>query len=193
MMDIAFIMAGIDVGFDIDQLAMFDRLVGRARAGGAEAAEIDAMVPAYTTGGRPMSTRATVSVVVVTAATALLGIGMCSSGHESTKPVSLPAKPKSTPHERFMPGDGAYDMGGLGGRIWGVWQATAPGPRSCSWSIRSFSRYGGANVLHTGEAAPGAPVQVDIEPDGGVGDSGMIGDHHIMFQTSGCGAWKLTS
>jgi hypothetical protein len=32
MMDVAFIVAAIDVGFDIDQLARFERLVGATRA-----------------------------------------------------------------------------------------------------------------------------------------------------------------
>jgi hypothetical protein len=147
-----------------------------------------------------MNTRTKVSVVVVTAVAALMGVGMWSSGHESAKPDSRPAAParkparsKPLPRELFMPGDGGYQMGGLDGRDWGVWRATAPGPRGCSWSIRSVSQYADSRVINTGEAAAGKPVQVDIEPDGNVEASGLIGDHRIMFQTSGCGAWHLAS
>lgn len=92
-----------------------------------------------------------------------------------------------------MPGDGTYEMGGVDGKDWGLYEsAGGSGPGPCTWSIRAVRRYDAAEELASGETPPGEKVSVDIEPDGGVGVwDGMIGDHRIVFVTNNCGAWQV--
>lgn len=91
-----------------------------------------------------------------------------------------------------MPGNGTHEMGGVDGKNWGVWEATAPGP--CEWSIRAVRTYAAGEILDSGTAAAGERVQVNFQPDGEVSTfSGLIyDDHRIVFMTSGCGEWHLT-
>lgn len=101
----------------------------------------------------------------------------------------------STPPRDYesMPGNGTFEMGGAGGKNWGVYTATVPADSSgCQWSIRSVARYRPGLVLDEGAGTPGGTVRVDIAPDGDVGMlDGMIGDHRLVFMTSGCGPWTM--
>lgn len=90
-----------------------------------------------------------------------------------------------------MPGNGTYEMGGMDGKDWGPYEATATG--NCQWSIRSVARYRAGLILDEGTAAPGETVRVNIQPDGDVSStSGMIDDdHRLVFMTNGCGKWQF--
>ncbi|MGH3555056.1 MAG: hypothetical protein ACRDT5_21215 [Mycobacterium sp.] len=139
------------------------------------------------------------AVCVAAVITALALLSMCVDGRDNTAaPPSTSAKPKAPPpgtttaappRNRTMPGDGTYPMGGVDGKDWGIWQSDGA-LDGCQWSIRAVSRYAGADVLDSGDAAPGEPVRVDIEPDGGVGVlTGEINGHRIVFATQGCASW----
>ncbi len=120
------------------------------------------------------------------------------SGHHdsSTGPTTpgqaAPAAPTFDDHAT-IPGNGTHQMGGMDGRDWGVYQATATG--NCQWSIRSVARYRGGLVLDEGSAAPGETVRVNIQPDGDVNtwDGTINGDHRLVFMTNSCGKWQLVN
>ncbi|MGQ9349721.1 hypothetical protein [Mycolicibacterium gilvum] len=96
------------------------------------------------------------------------------------------------PHE-VMNGDGYHKMGGIDGKNWGVW-LTPRAPTECTWSIRLTSPYTGATILNEGHAPPGQGVRVSIQPPGDVSSiSGEIDGGRVVFQTTGCGAWRLAS
>ncbi|WP_307789611.1 hypothetical protein [Mycolicibacterium baixiangningiae] len=100
----------------------------------------------------------------------------------------------TTPYEHeYMPGNGTHEMGGVDGKNWGVYEATATG--NCQWSIRSVARYRPGLILDEGAASPGQVVRVNIQPDGDVDSwSGQIDDdHRLVFMTNGCGAWHFAS
>lgn len=124
---------------------------------------------------------------------AVSDIGSRSSS--KTKPVrpATSAAPSTVPAYRSMPGDGTHNMGGVDGKDWGVWRSSGARAtdRPCTWSIRSVARYRGGLVLDSGEAAYGETVTVNIQPDGNVGLSGMIGDHRLVFMTHGCAPWSF--
>ncbi|OBJ72300.1 hypothetical protein [Mycobacterium colombiense] len=92
---------------------------------------------------------------------------------------------------RTMARSGTYQMGGIDGKDWGVYQATATG--NCEWSIRSVARYRAGLILDSGTAGPGETVRVNIQADGDVSSwSGEINnDHRLVFMTNGCGVWQL--
>lgn len=141
----------------------------------------------------------------------IIGIGipvfifvtMCSNSSDkrsaadkesSTSATTTTARSSAPPQAwKTMPGNGTHKMGGMDGKDWGIWQATAPG--DCQWSIRAVRTYTGGEVLYEGTAAPGEVVRVNIQPDGKVAaTTGMIdGDHRIVFMTNGCGAWQIAS
>jgi hypothetical protein len=104
--------------------------------------------------------------------------------------VGPPTRTEVAPEHEFMPGNGTYQMGGIDGKDWGVWQSDGA-EAGCEWSINAVRRYEGGELLDSGQGAPGEHVRVDIEPDGGVGTlDGMIGDHRIVFMTNRCGPWR---
>jgi hypothetical protein len=93
-----------------------------------------------------------------------------------------------------MPGNGTYEMGGIDGKDWGVWQAEGAPSAVCEWSIRSVARYRGADILDSRQAGPGEKARVNIQADGDVdSSSGEIGDHRLVFMTHNCGAWRFVS
>lgn len=85
-------------------------------------------------------------------------------------------------------------LGGVEGRNWGVWESEgASDTGKCEWSIRRVRPDAGADVLDSGQAAPGEKARADIEPDGDVDtSSGEIDAHRIVFMTSGCLPWRWT-
>ena len=109
----------------------------------------------------------------------------------STSGQGAPVAPADD--HRTMPGNGTYQMGGIDGKDWGVYEATATG--NCEWSIRSVARYRPGLVLDSGTAVPGEAVRVNVQPDGDVSSiSGEINkDHRLVFMTNGCGVWHLGS
>lgn len=107
---------------------------------------------------------------------------------EETTTVRTTAAPR--PHQA-MPGDGNHPMGGVDGKDWGLWQSTGSST-PCEWSIRVTSPDSGATVLDSGQGAPGQPVRVSIQPFGDVSTmTGEIDGQRMVFQTTGCGAWRL--
>ncbi len=110
----------------------------------------------------------------------------------TTPGQAAPATPPADDHAT-MPGNGTHEMGGMDGKDWGVYEATATG--NCQWSIRSVARYRPGLILDEGAAAPGETVQVNIQPDGDVGTfDGMIDDdHRLVFMTNSCGNWHFVS
>lgn len=87
-------------------------------------------------------------------------------------------------------GNGTFNLGGVEGKNWGVYEATATG--NCQWSIRSVARYREGWILDSGTAAAGEKVTVSIQPDGDVNSfTGQIDDNHrLVFMTNGCGTWR---
>lgn len=115
-----------------------------------------------------------------------------STAKTTTPGQAAPAAPSADDHAT-MPGNGTHEMGGMDGKDWGVYQATATG--NCQWSIRSVARYRGGLILDQGSAAPGETVRVNIQPDGDVSSwDGIINDdHRLVFMTNGCGKWEFVS
>jgi hypothetical protein len=113
-----------------------------------------------------------------------------SSTGKTTPGQASPTTPSFDDHTT-MPGNGTHEMGGMNGRDWGVYEATATG--NCQWSIRSVARYRPGLILDEGTAAPGQTVRVNIQPDGDVSSwDGIIdGDHRLVFMTNGCGKWEF--
>lgn len=91
-----------------------------------------------------------------------------------------------------MVGNGTFNLGGMDGKDWGVYQATATG--NCQWSIRSVARYRPGLILDEGTGGPGEQVTVNVQPDGDVSTfSGEIDDdHRLVFMTNGCGTWSMS-
>lgn len=110
------------------------------------------------------------------------------SAHDSTHTT---ATSKAAAPQMIMPGDGIHNIGGMDGKNWGIWEATAPG--QCEWSIREVRTYAAGEITDEGTADPGQTVRVNIQPDGNVSVfTGMIDDdHRIVFMTHGCGAWRF--
>jgi hypothetical protein len=106
-----------------------------------------------------------------------LAIAACGSSHHEPAASSLPVSTTSQAPDplRYMPGDGVWQ------KYWGVWESE-PAPTDCFWSVVAKDPYAPAETLDHGTAAPGETVRVDIEP---------VGDRNVMFQTHGCGAWRL--
>lgn len=131
----------------------------------------------------------------------LVVMSMCSNsasdraGDRGSRPATATTTKRAAAEQpwKLIPGDGTHQMGGMDGKNWGTWEATATG--DCQWSIRAVRSYAGGQVLDEGTAAAGQSVRVNIQPDGKVSaTSGMIdGDHRIVFMTSGCGAWRFVS
>jgi hypothetical protein len=135
--------------------------------------------------------------VVLLGAFILLGacvaILVTSNSDKSTPTPATPgqAAPPPGPNDHdAIPGNGTYQMGGIDGKDWGVYEATATG--NCAWSIRSVARYRPGDVLDSGTARAGERVRVNIQPDGDVNSfTGEIGDHRLVFMTNSCGTWQL--
>lgn len=101
------------------------------------------------------------------------------------------AAPPPDPSEpSTIVGNGTFNLGGVDGKNWGAYEATATG--NCQWSIRSVARYRSGLILDSGSAAPGEKVTVNIQADGDVSAvSGEIDDdHRLVFMTNGCGTWR---
>jgi hypothetical protein len=117
-----------------------------------------------------------------------------SGQHDSSTGTTTPgqAAPPADDHAT-IPGNGTHQMGGMDGKNWGVYQATATG--NCQWSIRSVASYRPGVVLDEGTAAPGETVRVNIQPDGDVNtwDGTIDGDHRLVFMTNSCGKWQLVN
>lgn len=115
-----------------------------------------------------------------------------SSTGTTTPGQSAPAAPAVDDHAT-IPGNGTHEMGGMDGKDWGVYEATATG--NCQWSIRSVAPYRPGLILDEGSAAPGEVVRVNIQADGDVSSwDGMIDDdHRLVFMTNGCGKWQFVS
>lgn len=113
-----------------------------------------------------------------------------SSTGTTTPGQAAPAAPPVDDHAT-MSGNGTHEMGGMDGKDWGVYEATAT--RNCQWSIRSVARYRPGLILDEGTATPGDTVRVDIQPDGDVSswDGTINDDHRLVFMTSGCGKWEF--
>ena len=113
-----------------------------------------------------------------------------SSTGKTTPGQAAPAAPPADDHAT-MPGNGTHEMGGMDGKDWGVYEATATG--NCQWSIRSVARYRPGLILDEGTAAPGETVRVNIQPDGDVStwDGTIDDDHRLVFMTNGCGKWAF--
>ncbi|MGV0618179.1 hypothetical protein ABQE58_25125 [Mycolicibacterium elephantis] len=126
----------------------------------------------------------------------LLAVGWL--GAQCSKDDSMPdAKRDATttttkapyPHQ-VMAGDGYHNMGGIDGKDWGIWQSSG-GPE-CTWSIRLTSPYTGATILREGTAPPNQSPRVSIQPPGDVSSiTGEIDGGRVIFQTHGCGSWRL--
>jgi hypothetical protein len=115
-----------------------------------------------------------------------------SSTGTTTPGQAAPPAPPADEHAT-IPGNGTHEMGGMDGKDWGVYEATATG--NCQWSIRSVARYRPGLILDEGTAAPGETVRVNIQADGDVSTwDGMIDDdHRLVFMTNGCGRWQFAS
>lgn len=147
-------------------------------------------------GARPKGGLAVIIALLILvgffACTAKLGERSDNSDSRSTdtsEPASAaPAAAPTAETESYdsMPGDGTYEMGGVDGKNWGVYQADG-GP-NCQWSIRSVAPYRPGLIFDAG-----TEPRVSIQPDGDVDVfSGQIDDdHNIVFMTSGCGAWRM--
>jgi hypothetical protein len=107
-----------------------------------------------------------------------------SAGSVSAAPPADPDDPSD------MAGNGTFNLGGVDGKNWGVYEATATG--NCQWSIRSVARYREGLILDSGTGIPGENVSVNIQPDGDVNSvTGQIDDdHRLVFMTNGCGSWR---
>jgi hypothetical protein len=107
---------------------------------------------------------------------------------ESSNPVEQPDR--SDP--AAMVGNGSFNIGGVDGKEWGVYETIATG--SCQWSIRSVSRYREGLIVDTGAGNPGETLTVNIQPDGDVRTfTGEIDDdHRLVFMTNGCGTWRMS-
>lgn len=134
-------------------------------------------------------------MLLVVAAILLYAIGQCdkSTDHAGSHSASSPSSESAPSKSQYMPGNGTYKMGGVNGNDWGVYTATVPADSAgCRWSIRSVAEYRDGEILREGTGTSGQEVSADIEPDGKVGwTDGMIGDHRLVFMTSGCGSWRL--
>jgi hypothetical protein len=108
-------------------------------------------------------------------------------------PPGQAAAPAPADDNQTMPGDGTFKMGGIDGKDWGLYQATATG--NCERSIRSVARYRPGLILDSGAAGPGEAVRVNIQSDGHVDSwSGEFNDdHRLVFMTNACGAWHFAS
>ncbi|MGV0656414.1 hypothetical protein ABQE48_21365 [Mycolicibacterium thermoresistibile] len=121
----------------------------------------------------------------------IVGSSQDDSSTDTTTPGrAAPTTPAADDHAT-IPGDGTHQMGGMDGKDWGVYEATATS--NCQWSIRSVARYRPGLVLDEGTAAPGETVRVNIQPDGKVSvwDGTINGDHRLVFMTNGCGKWQF--
>lgn len=88
---------------------------------------------------------------------------------------------------KVIEGDGTHQMGGMGGKNWGVWQARNPTGK-CVWSIRLINPYTGAIELDSGGSER---TRVSVQPPGSVSLSGEVDGGRVVFITSGCGTWRL--
>ncbi|AVP42396.1 hypothetical protein SEA_PIPER2020_42 [Mycobacterium phage Piper2020] len=127
---------------------------------------------------------------------AVVGIISARDDKPDDKPqaAATPATTTTTVNPyRHIPGDGTHNMGGADGYDWGTYTATVPpGSQGCTWAIISVAEYRGGETLREGQASSGT-VRANIQPDGVASWTGTIGgDHHIVFRTSGCGAWTMT-
>lgn len=114
-----------------------------------------------------------------------------TSPSESPTQSAAPTSEQPLEHQ-FMPGNGTYNMGGMDGKDWGVWESSGGG--SCAWSIRRVTPYEPGEVLDSGEAGPGEKARANIQPDGDVSTfTGEIDGHRLVFMTNGCGSWSFTS
>jgi hypothetical protein len=123
-------------------------------------------------------------------------VAVSSQDHPSTgtkQPGQTAEAAPAAGDHATIPGDGTHQMGGMDGKDWGVYQATAIG--SCQWSIRSVAHYRPGLILDEGTAASGEPVRVNIQPDGDVStfDGTIDDDHRLVFMTNGCGKWEFVS
>ena len=122
-------------------------------------------------------------VVAVVAATVLTLVG-CS---ETTTAQDTTSTKQTTPAPqpwKTMSGDGTHEMGGVGGKNWGVWESGgAKAAEGCEWSVRMIDPYGPAVILDEGSAAVGERARVAINP---------VGDANLVFVTSGCQPWTYT-
>ncbi|WP_019972010.1 hypothetical protein [Mycobacterium sp. 141] len=119
---------------------------------------------------------------------AFFALGACVAVLVATSDDDSTTAPDPDDHSVMM-GNGTFNLGGVDGKNWGVYEATATG--NCQWSIRSVARYRPGLILDRGSAAPGEKVTVNIQPDGDVSAiSGEIdSDHRLVFMTNGCGTW----
>lgn len=100
---------------------------------------------------------------------------------------NLPAQASSNDYDS-IPANGTHQMGGMDGKNWGVWSATAAG--DCTWSVRAVFPDAPGEVLQEGTATAGERVRVVINPPGDVDLDGMVDDtYRLVFMTSGCGPW----
>lgn len=87
-----------------------------------------------------------------------------------------------------MPGDSYHDSGGVDGKSWGCGSPAArPGPANG----RSDA---GATVIRSGQSQPNQSTQASIQPPGKVSSwTGVVESTggRVVFQTSGCGSWRL--
>lgn len=120
---------------------------------------------------------------------AFLALGACVTIFVATSDED-PGAPPDPDSPSVMVGNGTFKLGGVDGKNWGVYAATATG--NCQWSIRSVAPYRDGWILDSGTAAPGENVSVNIQSDGDVNSfTGEIdGDHRLVFMTNSCGTWR---
>lgn len=114
-----------------------------------------------------------------------------SAGSPPSSAAPPTASPTVKPHET-MPGDGTYNMGGIDGKSWGVWESSGGPADNCQWSIRAVSRYTPGELLDSGAAGMGQRARVNIQPL--PYSSALTGEAHgfqVVFMTNGCGSWWL--
>nr|MCH9730329.1 hypothetical protein [Actinomycetes bacterium] len=93
---------------------------------------------------------------------------------------------------RHIHGNGYHDIGGIDGKYRGAWQSTGSSTE-CMWSIRLTSNRSEASILDQGIGAANTPLQVHIQSPGLASSiTGEIDGHRVVFQSNGCGSWKLT-
>ncbi|RIR68506.1 hypothetical protein [Mycobacteroides abscessus] len=121
---------------------------------------------------------------------AFLAMGACMTILVATND-DKPGQQASADSPSVMSGNGTFNLGGVEGKNWGEYEATATG--NCQWSIRSIARYREGWILDSGTAAPGEKTKVNIQPDGDVNSfTGQIGDHRLVFMANGCGIWRAS-
>lgn len=119
---------------------------------------------------------------------AFLALGACVTILVATSDED-PGAPPDPDSPSVMAGNGTFEFGGVDGKNWGVYEATATG--NCQWSIRSVAPYRDGWILDSGTAAPGEIVSVNIQSGG---DLNSFTDASISCQVpigAGCAVARV--